>query len=164
MEAKFYPYAQKIYNNIWVGDVNSCKDTSFLRKNNIQIIINCTDDIDNFYEPYLLKPIENPEEYFIQYHRIPVKDNNKKEEIDKFTYYAKELVGKIDISKNILIHCSAGVQRSSALMVYFLYEKFHFTFENAVKTLLKKRMGAFGYNGHTYRINFIDSLEELQKK
>lgn len=156
-----YPYAQNIYQNIWVGDNISCQDRDFLLKNNIQTIVNCTPDIPNHFEPLLLKPIDNPQDYFIQYFRLPILDNTKDEQQQKFTQYAPEIALNLNLNKNILIHCSAGQQRSCAFAVYLLVKKFGLSFNDAINTIIKKRIGGFQYNGHSYHINFQSALKEL---
>lgn len=156
-----YPYAQEIIPKIWIGDNIACKDKHFLQTNNIQIIVNCTPDIENHYEPLLLKPLENYEDYFIKYFRIPIKDNVKNEEQQKFIDYAPTIYKKLDFSKNILIHCSAGQQRSCAFAVFVICVKEKLPMEEGIKQVINKRINAFNYNGYSYNINFQEALNNL---
>ena len=157
-----YPYAQNIYQNIWVGDNISCHDRDFLLKNNIQIIVNCTPDIPHHFEPLLLKPLPNHNEYFIQYFRLPVLDNVKDEEQQKFINLAPEILNKLDFNKNILIHCSAGQQRSCAFALLLLTKKYGLSPDDAINLIIKNRIGGFQYNGYTYHINFQSALNQLK--
>ena len=66
-----YPYAQEIIPLIFVGDCHSSQDKQFLQQHNIQVIVNCTKDLPNWYEPLPTKPLDQSflEENFIKYFR-----------------------------------------------------------------------------------------------
>ena len=108
-------HADQILPGLWLGNAYSAHDTEFLRKNNISVIINCTKDI----------PFTN--EIDVYKYRIPVDDSLKNEDIIKMTNSLENVLKFLNYtysikSRNVLIHCFAGVQRSAIVVVSFLYK------------------------------------------
>jgi protein-tyrosine phosphatase len=151
-----YPYANTIIPKIWIGDVHSSQDKNFLKSNNIQIIVNCTKDLPNYYEPFPIKELDTQflEDNFIKYYRIPVDDNGRQEEVKNFWQFTNNISPKVlqdyHKDKNILVHCSAGQQRSCAF-VAFLLKQLGLTDEQAFGLIVEKRPNAFNFGK---QINF----------
>jgi len=151
-----YPYANNIIPKIWIGDVHSSQDKNFLKSNNIQIIVNCTKDLPNYYEPFPIKDLDAQflEDNFIKYYRIPVDDNGRQEEIKNFWQFTNNIIQQVlqdyHKDKNILIHCSAGQQRSCAF-VAFLLKQLGLTDDQAFGLIVEKRPNAFNFGK---QINF----------
>lgn len=164
---KQYPFAQEVYPQIWVGCNQSAQDKEFLKKAGIKMVINCTKDLPFYFEPFFVKEIPNSikEEYFIKYYRVACSDNGQDEEIKNFTVETIKILNelKTQIKVPILIHCSAGQQRSCAFAVCLLCYFFNYTIENAINQVIKYRKGAFGYTGFDfgYKINFLDGINEV---
>ena len=107
--------ANQILPGLWLGNALAAHDTTFLKDNNITVVINCTKDI-----PF------NKEVDTYKY-RIPVDDSLKHEDIIKMTNSLESVLNFIEYTystktRNVLIHCYAGVQRSAIVMVSFLYK------------------------------------------
>lgn len=142
--------ADLIIDRIWIGDLNSSQDKDFLRKNNINVIVNCTKDLPNIFEPFTIKDIDEKilDECFIKYYRINANDNGRDDEKINFWNDAQSIVlhilDKYKEGKNILIHCAAGQQRSCTfcfyLMTFLGYKK-----DDAIKIIISKREQAFNY-------------------
>ena len=151
-----YPYAQEIIPRIFVGDCNSSQDIQFLQQHNIQVIVNCTKDLPNWYEPLPTKPLDQSflEENFIKYFRIPVDDNGRREEIENFWRIIPPIVGQVlqnyHKGKSILIHCSAGQQRSCAFCANLL-KNMGYNDEQAFQIIVSKRPNAFNFG---QQVNF----------
>lgn len=132
-----YPDAHKIINlggNIWLGNQKSAHDSDFLYKNNINVIINCSNNI-----PFL-------EEIKWKY-RISVDDDRKFTSIIKLKRTLPKIRKKIayHMSKkqNVLIHCRAGVQRSATVVCYFLMKELGWTKNHTMNYIINKRYIAF---------------------
>lgn len=151
-----YPYANNIIPQIWIGDVHSSQDANFLKTNNIQVIVNCTKDLPNYYEPFPIKEVDPQflEENFIKYYRVPVDDNGREEEVKNFWQITNNLVHQVledyNKQKNILVHCSAGQQRSCAF-VAFLLTNLGMSGDIAFEKIMEKRPNAFNFGR---QINF----------
>ncbi len=132
-------------DRLYLGDRLSAYDKNFIYQKNINIIVNATKDIPNFYDT-------NPE---IKYFRVPVEDNLQPDEIHNFYFCAKSLLPilyqEYINGKTILIHCFAGMQRSAALALLFIiyYHKkdsnINMSVADAKFFILSKRPVAFKY-------------------
>jgi protein tyrosine phosphatase len=152
----------EIIPGLWLGDINSSHNIKFLKDNNITIVINCTKDI-----PYVNVP-------GVSFYRIPVDDSLKHEDI---LLMEKSLPDVLEFliythkqnSRNILIHCFAGVQRSAIVTLSYLFLlKMAENYKNGIredkekvandilKYIIQKRPQAF-FGGH--HINFKPSFE-----
>jgi predicted protein tyrosine phosphatase len=101
----------EIIPGVWISRWEVAHDPAWLTKNKIQTVFNCSKDIP--FHP----SIEN------QY-RIPVDDNLQPAEIKNMEKWAPEIAYKImreyKAGNPILIHCHAGMQRSTAACAFFL--------------------------------------------
>ena len=126
-----YSNATEILPGLWLGDIKSSLDATFLNDKQIRCIINCTDR-----HPFIDDPsIE------IKY-RLPVKDNNDIHEIEKFYHLLNEVVDLIKInirSYNILVHCYAGKQRSAAVILAYLIKYGQMNLQSAINALKSKK-------------------------
>lgn len=155
-----------IYPRLWLGNINISKDISFIKDNQIDVIVNCTPDI-----PF----IELENENGIEKIRIPVEDSLLEKDIILMEEYMKSVIPQLiehyKNNKKILIHCYAGKQRSAILMAALLF-KLHQNDQNLnlIKTnektkeelaeyvfsiILANRPQAFTFG---YRYNFIKSF------
>ena len=103
--------ANEIIPRVWLGNRFAAMDTDWLQANNIEVVFNCTKDMD--FHPS------------IKYrYRVPVDDNLQAVEINNMTKWSTEIAYKVlreyKSGKKILIHCAAGMQRSAAVMAIFL--------------------------------------------
>ena len=102
-----------IPGRLWLGGIRAALDETFLTKEKITVIFNCSKDI-----PFIQLPQE------MTCYRVHVDDNLQDEEIDNMQKWSPEIVYKLlkeyHEDKNILIHCAAGMQRSAAACIMFL--------------------------------------------
>ena len=140
--------ACQIIHHIWLGDIRCAKNKHFFDENNIQVVINCSKDIP-FYSNYT----ENV--------RISIHDNLENVEINRLYEYIPKAVEfihkKILESKNILIHCYAGRQRSASIVVAYLMRYGKLTLKDAILAVQSKRAVAF-----TPGVNFDKALMKYQ--
>jgi protein-tyrosine phosphatase len=141
--------ANEIISGLWIGDANSALNESFIKKNNITVIVNCTPDIPSKFK-------ENGVEYL----RLNLDDSLKKKDFDKMIAYLPHAVHYIHDKhkkkgKKVLVHCHAGMQRSTAVVIGYLCNFYNMELAKAAALILSKRPVAFHNGKH---INFIDSL------
>jgi protein-tyrosine phosphatase len=143
----------KIIDHLYIGNIVAAQDLSFIKNNNINVIINCSNDIPNYHV------IDNN----IEYHRIPIDDSLEEYDINLMSEllpkYVKIINNAISEKKNVLVHCYAGRQRSACLIAAYLIFKYNYTIEEAYKIILSKRKQVFHY-GKAF--NFNKSLINYQ--
>jgi len=103
--------ANEIIPRVWLGNRFAAWDGTWLKANNIGAVFNCSKDLV-FHDSVTNR------------YRVPVDDNLQPEEINNMTRWSVEIAYKVlreyKEGKNILIHCAAGMQRSTAVMTIFL--------------------------------------------
>lgn len=144
-----------ILPNLFLGNIESSIDKSFINKNKIKVIINCSNGIENKFE-------NNKN---IIYHRIPVDDSLLDYDINLMKDYLPKIVKIIDyhLTNNnvVLVHCYAGRQRSAIVIAAYLIYKYNYSIDEAYQYILSKRSEAFHYGTS---INFHESLLDFKKK
>lgn len=142
----------EIIPNLYIGNIDSANNLSFIKKKKIKVIINCSNKIPNFFENKLE----------LEYYRIPVDDSLLEEDINKMQSLLPQYVNIIDQSllnnKPVLVHCYAGRQRSACLIAAYLMYKYKYSLDEVYKFILSKRPETFHYgksfNFHKALINY----------
>lgn len=140
----------EILPNIWLCDLQTASDKSFIREHSIKIIFNCTKNL-----PFV--EIESIKKY-----RLAVNDSGSENDIEEMTEALPKMTKLLGIaySCNIptIIFCYKGRQRSPTLIAAFLIEKTGIAWTNAVKMIQSKSPLAFKPG-----VNFARSLQEFNK-
>lgn len=129
LERLQYVYSDpiEIIDNIYLGNsLNAANDTT-LQKFKINVIINVTDNIPNFYE--------NDYEYY----SINIKDTTVSMFGEQLLECAKFMNKKIKEGKNIMVHCFEGRSRSVAILVYYLMMYHEYGFYDAYDLIKNKK-------------------------
>jgi dual specificity phosphatase 12 len=140
----------QIIPNLWVGNIYSALNNDFLQKNNIQLVINCTLNIE--FTNLQINKI-----------RIPVNDDLKLESNKILLAYGIKVVDYIkealDNNVGVLVHCMAGMQRSTSIVAMYLMKYYGFNLEDSINFIKSRRPIAF-YNN----VNFSTALKIYEKK
>lgn len=144
----------EIIPRLWLGNVRASQDEDFMRRENIDVIFNCTKDL-----PFLDQkgryssrtkdlPFLNEERRStMKQYRVPVDDNLEEEEIRNMELWSPEIAHKLLTQYNnghtILVHCYAGMQRSAACVAMLLIALKHMTAQEAMKYIKERRPVAF---------------------
>lgn len=135
--------ATHVIDNIYLGSAFNAVDYTWLKLNDIAIVVNVAPGISNFY----------PSEF--EYYNINVEDLNNATMTPHFEAFYR-LINQ-NPNRRIFVHCFAGKSRSASLVLYYLVKKHNWTVENAINYLKEKR--------DTININctFIEELTKLEK-
>jgi dual specificity phosphatase 12 len=103
--------AHEIIPGVWIGRWEVAQNPDWLQKHGITAVFNCTKEVP--FHPSI------PHQY-----RIPVDDNLQPAEIQAMESWAPEIAYKIlkefNAGHPMLIHCHAGMQRSTTACAFFL--------------------------------------------
>lgn len=101
----------KIVDHIWLGNSTSGENVSFLKKNMIKCVINCTPRA-------AFANITSTQKY-----RIPIDDHPdvSKDMVVLYPMYAQAIHDFVSRGENVYVHCMAGMNRSATLLAsYFI--------------------------------------------
>ena len=126
----FFSKPTLVHNNIYLGSSFNAYKVSHIKNNNINVIINITDEIDNFHE-------SNPA---LTYYKFPILDNNQ-DDITQILNVTYDIIDRHLSKKDvILIHCYMGASRSASVVINYLMKKFNWDYEKAKTHVLNKRL------------------------
>jgi protein-tyrosine phosphatase len=128
-------HCQPVTDDIWIGDLQCIsEDLSILKSNGVDVIINASDQ--DYY-------IVMPEPYPFQLIRFPILDEELEKSDHRKLHYLREITKstinvmeqKLSEGKKILVHCTAGINRSAYLIASFLVSKRNLTFDFVMEQL-----------------------------
>lgn len=101
----------EIIPGVWIGRWEVALNEAWLKEKRIQAVFNCTKQVP--FHPSVPYP-----------YRIPVDDNLQPAELQNMERWAPEIAYKIlrefNAGRPMLIHCHAGMQRSTTACAFFL--------------------------------------------
>ena len=105
----FFEPPTHIIDNIYLGNAYNAAYYYGLKKNNIKMIINVTQEISQYYPDYFT------------YHQYELYDNNH-DNIKEYLDGAYNNIKSFQTNNhgNILIHCFMGASRSASVVLYYL--------------------------------------------
>jgi len=117
----------KILENLYLGNFSSSEDKEALTNCGIKYILNMAQELDNCY----------PNDF--EYKNIRI-DDDESEDISKHFDDATDFIHKARSSNQaILVHCMAGVSRSSSMVLAYLMKYEHMTLLEAYKHTRSRR-------------------------
>ena len=142
----FFP-SKQIIKNLWIGSEKDAADLSFMKKNNIRLIVHATDSV-----PVYAKGIKTL--------RVPVGDDS---------YYSEKMGKYIPIAvvaihdvlahgHGVLVHCRAGMNRSATIVAGYLMFQRGMTAQKAMAFIKRKKPECFT------PMNFMGALNAWETK
>jgi len=130
-----YKSSNKINNQIFIGDCIASKDREFLKNNNINVIVNCSQHIE-FIKCSKIKK-----------YRVNLNDDMCYSTIVLMVKYFKYLIPilnkHIENGDKILIHCRCGMQRSATILAGLLMYRYKIGKWEAMRIIKAKRFITF---------------------
>ena len=115
-----------ITDNVYLGDVTVAKNIDWLLKHNITHIINTTLEVPNFF----------PNRF--RYLKLNLKDTLSEPLIPKIKTAFSFIDRALGIGARVLIHCFAGISRSSSTTIYYVMRSQNMPFEKALDYVREK--------------------------
>lgn len=116
-----------IVEGLYLGDYTHATSKQWLKTHNVTHIVNCAKEHKNYFENdfvYLELKLDDSEGQEIY---------NAMERSYVFINNALELGG------TVLVHCHAGISRSSSMIIYYLMKKYRLPFDRAYAIAKYKR-------------------------
>jgi protein-tyrosine phosphatase len=125
----------EVIPGLWIGDKEVALDSKWLKHHKITVVINCTRS----------QPFPNPDANLSHVLRVSVNDNLEPTEIEKMRKYLDPVSAKIAEwlpHHNILVHCYAGRQRSSSIILAYVTKYGEMELDHAIELLRTKKTDA----------------------
>lgn len=121
--------ATHIIDNIYLGNSVNAREYYSLKKLNIGLIVNITDEIPNYFEGSF------------KYINVSIKDINGSKILNHLTPVTEEIneFVKEYPDKKVLIHCFMGASRSASLLIAYLMRYHDFSLTEALNYIKDKR-------------------------
>jgi predicted protein tyrosine phosphatase len=141
--------AREIEPGLWIGSTMDARDTDFMARNDIRLIVNATDKVPRF--------VENPG---IEFVRVPVRDIRADDRamLAGLPKAVEALQRHRRQGHAVLIHCFAGVSRSATVCAAYLMADRNVNADQAIAAIRAKKPETFGP-----RPVFRAALEDFQK-
>lgn len=137
----------QIEEGLFLGNVDSAENVGLIRSNNITKVV-------SILESFNLSTIEG-----VEYHRIAIQDSitsNILKHLPKAIRFISEAQKN---GHNILVHCAAGISRSSSVVIAYLMVKYDKTFEETREFVNQRRRGICPNSGFVRQLQSIDVNE-----
>ena len=129
-----------IKNGIFIGNVHSVignystNDEDILSEINIKVVISALTEEE--YEDYM---IGEQDFHNIEWIRLVI-DDDKDEKISQYFFEVHNIINKaLAENKNVIVHCAAGISRSSSLVIAYLMIENRWLYEEAYNYVKSKR-------------------------
>ncbi len=120
-----------IIDNIYLSNIHDAFNYELINKNNIQIVIRLSEDMNQ--SPY-------PKD--IKYYNFEIEDNLLyKKELIEFSKLAYRIIEE-NPNKNILIHCNEGQSRSVSIIIYYLMTKYKYDYNTSYELVKDIKLDA----------------------
>ena len=148
----------KILDHLYLGNENDAKNKDLLVSIGITHVINVTKNIPCYHM--------DKDEPKIEYMRVPVNDGAD-QDIKQYFEGTNKFIEDVKIKKGkVLVHCQAGISRSSTIVIAYLMNINKLTLENAYSDVKKIRPIVepnflFYSQLHSYESNLPTNVQTL---
>ena len=137
---------EEIIPHVYIGTVGSATNLKQLEKNKISHIVCCASVVKSFF----------PDKF--KYLNLDILDSDKAD-IKQHFEKSNEFIDKaIKNNGNVLVHCHAGMSRSSTILIAYLIKSQKMKYDEALKLLKSKREKV------NPNIGFAEQLKAYEKE
>lgn len=111
----------QITPQLYLGDIHKAQNFEFLQSVGVNHIVNCTDDISNFF----------PNDF--QYTNLGLADHPQQSLHRVLDPAADLIISLLRKGQVVFVHCFAGVSRSASIVIYTLMKLHTWNYEKAFR-------------------------------
>lgn len=125
---------KEIITGLYLGNLETSNNYEYLQSQSISVILNLCETPNKQYPN-------------IEYHHIPLKDESTEPIIKHFSEIYSIIENTLEHQKNILVHCFAGVSRSSTAVISYLMKKQQLSLKETYFEVRKRKRNIFPNKG-----------------
>jgi protein-tyrosine phosphatase len=147
-----FPDAHHIFDNIYLGNINAANNEQWLNENGITHILGLVPSQNSFSNIIYLNYSDiddTPSQNILKYCQTMFSFINETQQLS---------------NKKILIHCYAGISRSSTIVIGYLMCKYNMSLENAYFLTKSKRNIINPNYGFYLQLQVLESLDFNARK
>ncbi|CAD8047333.1 unnamed protein product [Paramecium sonneborni] len=114
---------------LWLGNLNAAQNLTLLNQKNIKTVITVANDLFISFKQNLN----------ITHKIFKVEDSDKAQIINHFEAINNEIFNGLN-NGSVLVHCAAGISRSSACVIAFIMKSHNWTYEKTFYFVKEKRL------------------------
>ena len=137
-----------IPNKIAVGDKHASANAEWLIEHNIRAIITARGELS--------RPASYYKKWGITVLHIPIADHPSTH-ISKYFSTTYRFLDFFSKQHGVLVHCAAGISRSTTLVIAYLMRKYHWTSKQAINWVKLKRPCCYPNVGFLKQLNMYES-------
>jgi dual specificity phosphatase 12 len=124
--------AREIIDGLWIGSSADARDPTFLRRHRIGLVVNCTRTV-----PFNCKGLLG--------YRVAIDDNMDENETiyNYFPTTSRIIDEALESGKGVLVHCYAGISRSSSVVAAYLMYKLGLSPTEAIRIIRSQKPETF---------------------
>ena len=140
----------KVTEQLYIGNINQASSKEWLHKHHITHVINCTKEVSNFF----------PNEFvYSNLGMNDIKQQTLSPSVESAYDFMINAMGK---GGTVLVHCYAGISRSSSVIIYFLMKFKKWSYDEALDYLRKRHPQAQPNTGFTHQLKSINNKKSSQ--
>ncbi len=118
----------QIVPRIYVGDINAARNKNYLQRHGITHIVNAAAEI----------PCYHPHDFV--YLELKLHDSSMGESLGHAVQRAYHFIdASLKTNGVVLVHCAAGISRSTSTVIFFLMHKFMIPYQHALQLVRSRR-------------------------
>ena len=127
-----YTDISQINDYLFIGNHKIAKDLERLDEFGITHIVNCADELEHYVDKY--------DKEKMSWIWLPMYDCSYIGNVERYIPDAIEFIDKaVNNKQKVLIHCAAGISRSSSITIAYLMYKHNLRYERAFSRVKAKR-------------------------
>lgn len=127
-----YTDISQIDNHLFIGNRHAAKNLCLLKEHGITHVVNCADELEHY--------VENYESNDIKWLFLPMLDCSYEGDVESYIPHAIPFIDDaVTNNQKVLIHCAAGISRSSSITIAYLMHKYNLRYERAFSRVKSKR-------------------------
>jgi hypothetical protein len=156
-----------IEDGLFLGSIDAARDRSLLNQNNITRVVSLLDMFDEddpsgFFESRNSFRYLEPFDSSIDHLKLKLSDFYTSNILKYVPEAIKFISESQKIHRNVLVHCAAGISRSSSIVIAFLMIKYSLNFDEAKKIVKTKRRCICPNQGFESQLTMINIDEYKQ--